>query len=325
MKTLYRPMLAPIQHRARSVAVPPRIQSHLRRRRAGLAASARVEGMAPDRRRVGTSGGWGESLTGDSRSSTKPHSGLKGRRVTLVPRVVGASDSVRVCAALRLGKRGSWRQERVATLVRPAEAVDCPARLLALATMLAGMIVRLGRFGVGVLTTTAAVLVLVAGCDDEPDYRRLPPTSSATPSAAAPNVSPSLTTEQQILAQYERFWTEAAPASDSASNHERRAILAPVVMNPQLDLMLNNAAVLNARGERSYGVDRPLRQTVVINGDLALVRGCLDSSKSGIADKASGRPKTRGVPQNPVLANFRRGADFVWRISGITYPGGRSC
>lgn len=179
------------------------------------------------------------------------------------------------------------------------------------------------------IAVTGVLLTLLTGCPGTPEPSgSLPPTPSATPSSTAsamPSPSTSLTDEQQILAQYKRFWLEALPAAFSAPASQRRSILEPVVTDPELTVLVDNLAALNERGEKDYGVNRPLRQTVEIRQNLSLVTGCLDSSGSGVAEAKTGRKKTKGVPQNPVRVNLRRTAGQAWRVSAVTYPGGRSC
>ncbi|SHM94879.1 hypothetical protein [Cryptosporangium aurantiacum] len=129
--------------------------------------------------------------------------------------------------------------------------------------------------------------------------------------------------EAEALAQYLRFWTDALPAAAAAPATRRRTLLAPVTAEPQLTHLVRSLAVLDAEGQRSYGRDVPLHQTVRIEGALAFVEGCLDSTGSGVAD-ADG-PVTRGVARNPVRANLTRGTDGTWRVSAVTYPRGTTC
>jgi hypothetical protein len=138
-------------------------------------------------------------------------------------------------------------------------------------------------------------------------------------------VSPIGTEEQQIVAQYVKFWTKALPAAFAATAPRRKSILAPTTANPQLDLLLNNMAALDASGERGYGTDVPLDQSVRRDAGSAIVRGCLDSTKSGIADDRTGELVTRGVRQNPVQVSMSKNFDGIWRISAVIYTGGRSC
>ena len=96
-------------------------------------------------------------------------------------------------------------------------------------------------------------------------------------------------------------------------------------MNPELGVLLNNMAATDSMNQAGYGVDIPLRQTVQRTATIALVRGCLDSSRSGIKDLKTGKRLLRGPAQNKVLVNLKPGPDHVWRLSAIEYPGGSGC
>ena len=173
------------------------------------------------------------------------------------------------------------------------------------------------------------------GSSENEQYGKLPETSRSTPTPPAtsasptvdprPRPTPSRTIDQQIIAQYKRFWLETLPAAFSAPAQERRAILAPVVMDPELELVLHNMAANDLLHRGGYGVDTPLRQALQRTSTIALVRGCLDSSRGGIKDLRTGKKLKRGPAQNRVLVNLKPGTDNVWRISAIHYPGGSGC
>ena len=175
-----------------------------------------------------------------------------------------------------------------------------------------------------VLIAGAVVVLGVTGCSGDgtgPVDPPVPTTATVTPSA-----SPTGTAEEQILAQYRRFWTETLPAAQAASgDRERTRILAPVVMEPALRLLIGGMAKLDRQGQQAYGQDVPIREVVERQGGTALVTGCLDSSQTGVADRATGERLTVGVPTNPVLVTLKRGDDAVWRVFGTRFPGGRRC
>ena len=202
-----------------------------------------------------------------------------------------------------------------------------------------------------------AVAAVVAGCGGGESYGSLPPPRAADGSAAtapaktgpagtgpvgtlpggtAPDTArgvpadPSSGTaagsvEAEVVAQYSRFWVTALPAAAAAPPARRGAILAPVTAEPQLTHLVRSLAALDADGQRNYGADVPVGQTIRVTGGLALVEGCLDSSHSGVANAATGAPVTRGVRRNPVRADLTRGSDGVWRVSAVTYPPGTTC
>ncbi|GAA3386443.1 hypothetical protein [Cryptosporangium minutisporangium] len=178
----------------------------------------------------------------------------------------------------------------------------------------------------------AACLLVGAACSGAENYGSLPPaapsaasagaSSAGEPSAASP---PHSAVEVDVLAQYTRFWAEALPAAAAAPANRRVAVLAPVTTEPELSHVVRSLAVLEANGQTNYGADVPVQQVVRVDGSLALVEGCLDSSRSGVAEASTGAPVTRGVPRNPVRANLVRGTDGRWRVSAVTYPRGATC
>jgi len=101
--------------------------------------------------------------------------------------------------------------------------------------------------------------------------------------------------------------------------------LSRVAVDPELTLVLASTRQQRRIGIKVYGYVIPRPIVLPINGsDRAQVTDCQDSSKSGQADAKTGRPRTVGVPRNPVTAVLVRGADGRWRVSSIKHPGG-SC
>lgn len=176
--------------------------------------------------------------------------------------------------------------------------------------------------------TLCAVLMLLAGCPkngDEDQYGEPPTSSSRSAQPRSSTPSPVQAEEERILLQYQKFWAETLPRAFAAAAKDRLALLASVTMDPELKLLLGNMAENDKNGETGYGADAPLSQTIERKGGVALVRGCLDSSRAGIKEISSGRKLTRGPARNKVLANLRKGADGIWRVYAVTYPGGSKC
>jgi hypothetical protein len=182
-----------------------------------------------------------------------------------------------------------------------------------------------GWFGRIVVVAGAVVVLGASGCTSDGTGPVDPPAPSSAASVT-PTPSPSGTAEEQILAQYRRFWTEALPAAQAASDARNRSrILEAVVMEPALHLLVGGMAMLDREGRKPYGRDIPLHEVVERQGDTALVTGCLDSSHAGVADRATGEKLTVGVPNNPVFVTLKRDHDAVWRVFGTRFPGGRRC
>jgi hypothetical protein len=174
----------------------------------------------------------------------------------------------------------------------------------------------------------AVAACLVASCDEEERYGEPPPLPSSrppSPTHASPSGTAAKTDEQQILAQYHRFWTDALPRAYAATAPQRRAILAPVTTDPELGVLLRNMSIQDAGGERGYGTQLPLKQSLERSGALSLVRGCLNSRNAGVLRAATGKKLTRGPERNPVLVNLKKSADSSWRVSFVKYPGGSQC
>jgi hypothetical protein len=150
-------------------------------------------------------------------------------------------------------------------------------------------------------------------------------TALAVVATLAMCTGPDRSSEQQVLGQYRKLWTETMPAATRTSGTARRDMLGAVLTEPALSHAVRSFAALEKRGRVPYGRDVPLRQSVELSGERAVVSGCLDSSRSGVADKRTGRKLNRGVATNPVTVTFTRGSDGVWRASRTEFPGTKRC
>jgi hypothetical protein len=179
-----------------------------------------------------------------------------------------------------------------------------------------------------IVAVAGAVVVLgVAGCSGHergPVDPPVPPTAPTTASGA-PSVSPTGTVEEQILAQYRRFWTETLPAAQAAPVERRKAILAEAAMEPALSFLLDGILELDRSGERAYGHLIPAGETVKRLRGTALVTGCLDSSHAGTIDAESGRVLAKGPGREQVLVTLKVGSDSAWRVYQTGFPDGRRC
>jgi hypothetical protein len=131
--------------------------------------------------------------------------------------------------------------------------------------------------------------------------------------------------DQQILAQYRKLWTETIPAATAATASARKPILAATMTDPALSDVVRGYQQLDRKGQRYYGRELPLRQSVSVNGKSGVVLGCLDSSQSGASDAHTGRKLKRGVPTNPVTVTFKQAADGVWRASAFRWGNTKKC
>jgi hypothetical protein len=131
--------------------------------------------------------------------------------------------------------------------------------------------------------------------------------------------------EEQILAQYRRFWTQSLPAAEAAPADGRRALLAPVAMEPALSYFVAGIAELDRLQQRAYGSAIPVKETLKRRGDTVLVTGCLDSSGAGKVDAKSGKVLTKGPEREKVLVTLMRGKDRVWRFYQTGFPEDYQC
>jgi hypothetical protein len=165
-----------------------------------------------------------------------------------------------------------------------------------------------------------------AGCSGDQKGPVDPPVPSssvsATPSASA---SPTGTAEEQILAQYRRFWTEALPATFTAPIDQRREVLEPVAADPLLPELLRLANGFDDKNEVASGTPVVLKQTVSRSGGEAVVSGCLDMRPAIRADRTTGRVTYRGKPRDPNQAYFKLAADGTWRVYALDERPGSEC
>lgn len=130
-------------------------------------------------------------------------------------------------------------------------------------------------------------------------------------------------TDQRILATYRRAMTVVLPRAAAADPAARPAILGEAFVAPASDRFLLDAAAADANGQRTYGARRPIRESVHQHGSHALVTGCVDASRFGVADAKTGRELTSGNPTEPTLVVLTRQPDTHWRVSAFITPSDR--
>jgi hypothetical protein len=145
---------------------------------------------------------------------------------------------------------------------------------------------------------------------------------SASPS---PSAKPTGTAEEQILAQYRRFWTDAFPRAFAAPADQRRTILSPVVTETLLSELLRVAREIDEKGQISKGVPVLLEQAVTRERANAVVLGCLDMSAVVEIDEATGKVVHRGPPTDSTTTFMKRERDEVWRAYALGEPTGSPC
>jgi hypothetical protein len=165
------------------------------------------------------------------------------------------------------------------------------------------------------VAAVSLALLGLAACNDTNDitvHGTTKPSSSASPT---PSDDPK---QQLILDQYRRYWSLLAPASAMPAA-ERRAVLAPVAMDPELKSMLAGMLKLDRQGRVLYGENVPRAQvTVAPDGASAVINDCQDSSAAGAADKKTKAKLTVGVARNHVVVTMRPQSG-MWKVYFVSY------
>jgi hypothetical protein len=131
--------------------------------------------------------------------------------------------------------------------------------------------------------------------------------------------------EEQILAQYRRFWTETLPAIFAAPPDQRVHILEPVAADPLLPELLRLANGFDEKDQVASGTPVVLKQVVSRKGREASVFGCLDMRPAIRTDRTTGRVTYRGRPRDPNQAYLRLDADGTWRLYALDERPGSKC
>lgn len=179
------------------------------------------------------------------------------------------------------------------------------------------------------LALVAVVLALTSCSGHSASRYGVPPDAQGNglrePELSSASGAPSGTDDERVLHQYRKFWTSTLPAAYAAPAGKRQAVLGRVVTAELVAPLMERISKLEATGRTAYGSDSPISEQIEYSkrvGGYVLVRGCLDSSRTGVAELTSGRILTVGVPHNPVRVNLRRTADGEWLVSSLHFPGG---
>lgn len=179
-----------------------------------------------------------------------------------------------------------------------------------------------GRATVGAM---AVLAVVVAACDSPGSSGMSPSTSSTSASTTSSESATSATQVDRaaVEAAYRRFWVVSWDVDKQLASRWW-SLLATVAVDPELTRLYAGTKAQQEAGIRLYGQVMPRPSLARLTGGRAEVRDCQDASGAGQADAESGARKTVGVARTPVSASLVRGADGVWRVADVRYPGG-SC
>ena len=175
-------------------------------------------------------------------------------------------------------------------------------------------------------------MLVVTGCSGAATRPGVsaPPLASAAPVLTAPSPQSSQVSsvdkvEEQVLSVYRKFWVEALPAAYAAKRAERRAILEPVMVDPALSDWLVSMVRLDRAGQKRVGQAVLLTQDVTRRGNVAVVKGCLDTYNVGKMEVKTHRFVSRGVRRDAVRVWLLRSDDGAWRVSVTMLPKDPRC
>jgi hypothetical protein len=163
----------------------------------------------------------------------------------------------------------------------------------------------------------AALVLGVVGCGGSKPTAEPSSSPVATSAPTSPPLSPSA--QQTILAQYAAFWAQLTPVSEAPAG-QRKAMLAPYVVDPELSSLLRGMSAAASKGQVFYGRDK-LRPRLTQLSDargVAVVDDCQDSRGSGLAERSNGRKITAGVARNHVVTTMHR-VNGRWLVAFVSY------
>lgn len=182
---------------------------------------------------------------------------------------------------------------------------------------------RRSRPFVGVLLVGG--IALCAGCGPESIALDKPDGASGKQAKeAAARKDSAADKRAEVVSQYRRFVRVTSNLTDYPS-HERPGQIERVATDPILPLIMTNLARMDVAGEVLYGEPVTRKPRVELNGKVAIVRDCQDTSDSGRKKASTGKVLSKGVSRAAVVVTFKLGDDGVWRASAVDYPAGTSC
>jgi hypothetical protein len=169
------------------------------------------------------------------------------------------------------------------------------------------------------VVATAVVMAGVAACSSDGGVDTEEPVSAGATASATPTGA---SDESAILAAYREFFARQTEIS-MAAKEQRRMLLEPFTTDPALERVLRGMFAAEELGEVGYGEPVVSPRVQSMDGDVATVTDCQDTSKFGRKKVSDGELTTRGVKAAKVVATMTRGADGAWRVSKVDYPEGR--
>lgn len=185
-----------------------------------------------------------------------------------------------------------------------------------------GLAVRMSDRRIVVAAVVAAGAALAACSHDSGVHVQALPT--AAPTVVVSSSSTPFPEASQILAQYRGFFAVLTPAS-KAKPAVRLAMLTRFATEPSLTRTLGGFAAASAAGEVLYGEDIVRPELTRVDGSMATLRDCQDTSGHGRLKVATGKKVTVGLKNDLAIVTMKRGPDAVWRVSTLEYKPAGSC
>jgi hypothetical protein len=131
-------------------------------------------------------------------------------------------------------------------------------------------------------------------------------------------VRPTGTAEQQILAQYRRFWREMYTGVEAVRSGDRDAFLRPVVAEPLLSELIRVARERDRKGTQLRGTPAVIDPVVTRQGGSAVVSDCVNLTDVVLVNRSTGKVVGgQGTDRRAIDTYLRRGADAVWRVYSL--------
>jgi hypothetical protein len=155
------------------------------------------------------------------------------------------------------------------------------------------------------VTAAAALPPLLVGCGGAAAPVQLP----AKPPPAATRVATSATAvsaRQQVIAALAGYTTALSEADKSRNAQEARRLLQPYLAATRIDGVIETMSSIWSEGKVFFGEDVLHVQGVTITGQSAFVHDCDDTSRMGLAYRATGQvvPGSTGISELNVVTNL---------------------
>jgi hypothetical protein len=174
--------------------------------------------------------------------------------------------------------------------------------------------------GVRRLILFAASTAVLSACSKPAPAPPLQPSQSKQTPDPVP--APTDADTAAVKQAYADFWPLLATFDRHVPENEWRTVLGRSMADPQLSQAIAIAQQQHRTGITVYGRPVPRAPRVTLRPpDGATIRDCADLSDYGEAD-ATGGHRTAGESRTPVTLSLVRGADRVWRVSKVDFPGG---